>query len=74
MSLQSQDVFRRCMEITTELEGQHRDEDSVAILRALHAYLDVLPAFPDHSCRAVVEGHLAKTYGRVRERELKKGH
>ena len=43
MSSQSQEVFRRCIEISTELEGQHRDEDSVAILRALHAYLDVLP-------------------------------
>jgi hypothetical protein len=74
MSNQSQEVFRRCIEISTELEGQHRDEDSVAVLRALHAYLDVLPVpegAMNKSCRAVVEGHLAKTYGRVREKEMK---
>lgn len=69
--LQSQDVFRRCMEVVGELEGQHRDEDSCAILRALSFYLDVLPAMPDKSCKANVDGHLAKTYGRVREKEVK---
>lgn len=75
--VQSQDVFRRCLEVCGELEGQHRDEDSVAILRALHAYLDVLPlpeGVMNKSCRAVVEGHLAKAYGRVRELELKGRH
>jgi hypothetical protein len=70
--MQSQDVFRRCMAVCSELEGQRRDADSVAILRALREYLSVLPAFPDFSCRNSVDGHLAKTYGRVRELELKK--
>jgi hypothetical protein len=71
MSSQSQDVFRRCMEVVGELEAEHRDEDSVAILRALAVYLDALPAFPDKSCKARVDGHLLKTYGRVREKEMK---
>jgi hypothetical protein len=69
--LQSQDVFRRCMEVVGELEGQKRDEDSTAILRALSFYLDALPAMPDKSCKAKVDGHLAKTYARVREKEMK---
>jgi hypothetical protein len=40
-------------------------------MRALSVYLDALPALPDKSCKANVDGHLAKTYGRVREKELK---
>jgi hypothetical protein len=71
MGMQSVDVFRRGIEVVSELESQKRDEDAVAVLRALSAYLDVLPALPDKSCKANVDGHLAKTYGRVREKEMK---
>jgi hypothetical protein len=72
MSMQSIDVFRRGMEVVGELEAEKRDEDACAIMRALSVYLDALPALPDKGCKANVDGHLAKTYGRVRERELKK--
>lgn len=71
MSSQSQDVFRKCMEVVGELEADKRDEESCAILRALSAYLDVLPAFPDKSCKGKVDSHLVKTYARVREKEMK---
>lgn len=69
--MQSIDVFRRGMEVVGELEAEKRDEDACAIMRALSAYLDVLPALPDKSCKSTVDGRLLKTYARVREKEAK---
>jgi hypothetical protein len=72
MSVQHQEVFRLCIDACNEFEAAKRDEHSVAILRALIQYLDVMPATGDKSCRAYSEGRLAKAYGRVREKELKR--
>jgi hypothetical protein len=72
MGLQSVNVFRRGIALVNELEANQRDEDSEVVLRCMSAYLENLPALPDKSCKATVDGHLIKTYARVRERELKK--
>jgi hypothetical protein len=74
MSIQDQTVFRHCLELASELATQHREEESVSVLRALHTYLDSTPAFPDRSCRSIVESRIQKVYAVVRERELKKVH
>jgi hypothetical protein len=71
MSLQSIEVYRRCWGLVQELEKEKRLEDSVAVLRALSVYLDVLPAMPDRSCRGTVDRRLATTYALVREKESK---
>lgn len=73
MSLQHQEVFRLCIDACNEFEAAKRDAYSVAILRALMQYLDVMPASGDKSCHAYTQGRLAKAYGRVREKELKVG-
>lgn len=52
MSQQNRDVFERCMGLADELVEAKRLPQAEAVLRALQAYLDILPATRDGSCRA----------------------
>ncbi len=66
MSTADQTVFGRCLSVAKNLEEGGQLEDSVAVLKALAAYLDAHPAFPGRSCYDVVIGRLERL-GRHRE-------
>ena len=59
MSTVRQSVFVDCFHVAKELEGAGRFRESVAVLTALSQYLDVMPSFPDHSDKSIVDRYLA---------------
>lgn len=72
MSEQNRRVFIRCTAIADELVLSTRYEDAEAVLRALQAYVDVLPATSDGSCRNTTMTKLDEIEALIRIREKSK--
>jgi hypothetical protein len=72
MSEQNRRVFLRCTCIADEMVVAHRYDEADAVLRALQAYLDVLPATTDGSCRKTTMVKLEEVEALIRIREKSK--
>ena len=58
MSQDNREVFVRCIALSEELVLAKKHRDAWAVLSALQAYLDPLPAYADGSCRKIAEERL----------------
>jgi hypothetical protein len=58
VSQQNRDTYEICIALADELVSQKRPQEAWAVLNALQAYVDVLPASSDGSCRKSVEKKL----------------
>lgn len=72
MSQNSKDVFEHCYNLACQLMVQDRMVDAWAILSALQAYLDVLPAYADGSCRRQAAEKLSEVSKTLRDRTSKR--
>lgn len=68
----SRDTFQRCFRVASELEGTGHVDDAIALLRSLQVYLDILPAFPDGSCKNTVKGRLGRLSGQSFQQKREK--
>jgi hypothetical protein len=59
-------VYHGCHAVVDELLQEKRYEPAEAVLRALGAYLDVMPAYADGSDRHETEEKLASVVGALR--------
>jgi hypothetical protein len=66
LSAQNVAVYHRCHAVVDELLEEKRYEAAEGVLRALSAYLDVMPAYADGSDRHETEEKLANVVGALR--------